>query len=62
MSIIRDNLMKRPGYSPYCGDPNCRAGMPRSTWDGQQFKCTCGWRSGFTGDFIAEYKAKWGIK
>lgn len=60
MSIVRENLMNRPGYSPYCGNVDCRT-MPRSTWDGHQFKCMCGWRSEFPEDFIAEYKAKWGI-
>ena len=62
MSIVRDNLMNRPGYSPYCGLLACRFGMPRSSWDGGQFKCLCGWRSNLPDDFIAEYKAKWGIK
>jgi hypothetical protein len=62
MSIVRDNLMNRPGYSPYCGNQSCRYGMPRTTWDSEQFKCMCGWRSNLLDDFIAEYKAKWGIK
>lgn len=61
MSIVRENLMTRPGYSPYCGNAECRYHWPRSTWDGEQFKCLCGWRSEFPADFIAEYKAKWGI-
>jgi len=61
MSIIRDNLMSRPGYSPYCGNMNC-ATMPRTSWTGSQFRCgRCGWVSQFPDDFIAEYKAKWGI-
>lgn len=59
MSLIRDNLMTRPGYSPYCGNDNCGAGLPRTRFDGEQFKCPCGWRSQFPADFIAEYKAKW---
>lgn len=61
MSLIRKNLMSEPGYSPYCGSNNCRAGMPRTTFDGEQFACRCGWRSQFPADFIAEYKTKWGI-
>lgn len=59
MSIVRDNLMNREGYTPYCGDMNCRHHMPRTHWTGQQFKCACGWQSSFPDDFIAEYKAKW---
>ena len=59
MSIIRDNLMTRPDYTPYCGD--CSA-MPRSTFDGEQFICDCGWRSRFSIEFIIKYKTKWEIK
>jgi hypothetical protein len=59
VSIVRDNLMTVPGYAPYCGDMNCKAGMPRTYFDGEQFCCHCGWRSNFPRAFIAEYKAKW---
>ena len=59
MSLIRDNLMTRPGYSPYCGDPACRLGMPRTHFLRGQFQCGCGWRSGFDPEFIAAYEAKW---
>jgi len=59
MSIVRENLMTREGYRPYCGDMNCRCGMPRTHWSKDQFECACGWRSNFPADFIAEYKAKW---
>lgn len=62
MSLIRDNLMKEAGYSPYCGGITCWAGMPRTKFDGRQFVCRCGWRSQFPADFIAEYKAKWGLE
>ena len=58
MSIVRENLMTRPGYTPYCGNGHCS--MPRTNWTGGQFKCPyCGWVSQFPADFIAEYKAKW---
>ena len=61
MSIVRNNLMTREGYSPYCGDINCRK-MPRTRFDGGQFVCdSCGWRSEFPGYFIKGYKKKWGI-
>lgn len=59
MSLIRDNLMNERGYSPYCGADRCPATWPRTRFDGSQFKCVCGWRSGFDAEFIAEYKAKW---
>jgi len=60
MSIVRRNLMEQQGYSPYCGADRCRHTWPRTSFDGEQFKCRCGWRSGFEPEFIAEYKAKWG--
>lgn len=60
MSTVRENLMTRPGYTPYCGCATCSHGMPRATWNGQQFECRCGWRSSFPAEFVAEYKAKWG--
>lgn len=60
MSIIRENLMTRPGYTPYCGNMDKCTVMPRTNWTGEQFKCgCCGWESKFPADFIAEYKAKW---
>ncbi len=58
MSIVRENLMTRPGYTPYCGAENCSAGMPRTKFDGEQFRCSCGWRSRFDAPFICDYKAK----
>lgn len=59
MSIVRQNLMTRPGYSPYCGNEKCST-TPRTGWTGEQFKCgACGWVSSFPADFIVEYKAKW---
>lgn len=62
MSVVRDNLMNVPGYSPYCGDTRCRYRMPRTSWDGAQFKCRCGWRSEFPADFIERYKSKWHLQ
>lgn len=59
MSIVRENLMNREGYTPYCGAMDCRFNMPRTRFDGQQFRCACGWRSGFEVEFIDEYKKKW---
>lgn len=60
MSIVRENIMTRPGYTPYCGNDKCQT-MPRTFWTGGQFKCSwCHWQSSFPDDFIAEYKAKWG--
>lgn len=59
MSIVRGNLMSRPGYTPYCGNMGCRLGMPRTHFNGQQFVCGCGWKSSFEPEFITAYKAKW---
>ncbi len=59
MSIVRENLMTREGYSPYCGNEHCRFHMPRTRYIGGQFQCGCGWRSSFEGEFIEAYEAKW---
>lgn len=61
-SIVRNNLMYREGYSPFCGNLDCRHHMPRTSFDGEQFYCRCGWRSSFPKEFIEEYKNKWNIK
>ena len=55
-TTVRNNLMKRPGYAPYCGNDLC---MSRAPFDGDQFKCRCGWRSSYPSDFIDGYKARW---
>ena len=62
LSLIQNNLMKREGYSPYCGKmTNCM--MPRTKFNGEQFVCPCcGWVSQFTEEFIKEYKEKWHLK
>lgn len=57
MSIVRENLLTRPHYTPYCGNASCVFRMPRSIFDGSQFACRCGWRSGFEPEFIEQYKA-----
>jgi len=63
MSIVRDNLMSRKGYTPYCGNALEDCDMPRASFDGEQFVCPeCGWRSGFDKEFIDKYKKKWGLK
>jgi len=59
MSIVRENLMTRKGYSPYCGNEQCRFHMPRTRYIGGQFQCGCGWRSSFEDEFIEAYEAKW---
>lgn len=66
-SLVRNNLMKRPGYAPYCvamrkvdeGYVETRCLMPRMRWDGDQFACFCGCRTEFDAKFIAIYKARW---
>jgi len=59
-SLVRQNLMQREGYSPYCGAAKCSHRWPRTVFDGEQFKCDCGWRSRFEPEFIARYKERWG--
>lgn len=59
MSIVRENLMTREGYAPYCGNENCRLNMPRTHFINGQFACGCGWKSSFEPEFIAAYQAKW---
>lgn len=56
-SVVRENLMTRPGYTPYCGAETCRHRWPRTIFDGKQFECSCGWRSNFESEFIERYKA-----
>ncbi len=57
--VIRENLMKIEGYSPYCGNNNCYS-MARTIFYDTQFICkNCGWISKFPVDFIEEYKKKW---
>ncbi len=58
-NIVRENLMDSAFYSPYCGDYNCRAGMPRTKWNGSQFECSCGFVTEFPANFIRKYKQKW---
>lgn len=58
-STVRNNLMKRPGYRPYCGNGE-RCSMPRTIWNGAQFDCPrCDWQSQFSADFIEGYIARW---
>lgn len=59
-STVRNNLMKRPGYTPYCGN-HVRCHMPRTAFSGVQFVCpSCFWESQFPAEFIDQYKARWG--
>ncbi len=62
-TIVRNNLMTREGYAPYCGNnDDCIAGMPRTKWDEsiEQFTCNCGWISKIDPEFIKRYKERWG--
>ena len=54
-SIVRNNLMKRPGYAPYCGETRC---FSRTRWNGAQFRCGCGYRTEFPETFLALYRAR----
>jgi len=61
-TIVRKNLMTDGSYRPYCGANNCKVGMLRTRWNGEQFYCSCGWVSEFPKEFIDRYKTKHGIK
>lgn len=54
-STVRNNLMKRPGYAPYWGVTRC---FNRTSWDGEQFRCSCGYRTEFPEAFLALYRAR----
>jgi len=59
-SIVRNNLMTVPHYTPHCGN-GCRA-MPRTRFNGEQFSCKCcGWVSSFPKEFIKDYMVKWDL-
>jgi hypothetical protein len=59
-TIIRENLMIKKDYSPYCGN-SCKT-MPRIVFNGKQFICPhCRWISSFPKEFILKYKLKWNI-
>lgn len=67
-SIVRENLMTKAGYAPYCGSvmpghPNYETcSSPRMIWNENldQFKCPhCGWVTEFPHEFIDRYKAQW---
>jgi predicted RNA-binding Zn-ribbon protein involved in translation (DUF1610 family) len=54
--LVRKNLMTIQGYSPYCGNYECKT-SPRTKFNGDQFKCPrCGWVSMFPKEFIDKYK------
>ena len=68
MSIIRDNLMTQPNYTPYCGNDKSildnpspiGCDNPRTFFNGKQFQCPqCTWVSSFDEEFITKYKTKW---
>lgn len=60
-TIVRENLMTREGYSPYCGSNTCQYRSPRTVFDPKwgQFGCKCGWVSEFPKDFIERYVERW---
>jgi hypothetical protein len=56
-SIVRENLLTRIGYTPYCGADRCPRSWPRTKFNGAQFACGCGWTSQYEAEFIDRYKA-----
>jgi len=61
MNVVRNNLMTEKGYTPYCGNDDCTLSLPRTSFNGEQFVCGCGWESQFEEEFMQEYKEKWGL-
>jgi hypothetical protein len=60
LSTVRRNLLTEKGYTPYCGADKCSRGMPRTSFNGSQFECSCGWVSDFPKHFMYHYFQKWG--
>lgn len=60
-SLVKENIMTRKGYTPYCGSDACLS-FDRTRFNGEQFYCHCGWKSQLSYDFISRYKEKWQIK
>ena len=54
MSIVRDNLLSRKGYTPYCGAERCHYRWPRTRRNDltMQYECRCGWKSSFETEFL----------
>ncbi len=56
LSLVRQNMLTKPGYVPYCGKYDCKCRWPRTKFNGAQFVCDCGWESGLEPEFIERYK------
>jgi predicted RNA-binding Zn-ribbon protein involved in translation (DUF1610 family) len=58
---MQEKVLNTAGYSPYCGNSDCKT-MPRTRFNGSQFVCPhCGWTSEFPAEFIKAYKKKWNL-
>lgn len=55
-SQVRNNLMKRPGYTPYCGRDHC---FRRLRFKDNQFSCLDGYTTEFPDEFIEMYRNRW---
>lgn len=57
MSIVRDNMLSRKGYSGYCGADKCSLHWPRTYFDPKvrQLRCPCGFQTDFEPEFIDKY-------
>ena len=59
LSIVRSNLINQPNYTPYCGaNKSCYLSWPRTTFNGTQFECRCGFKTDFEPSFIELYKKR----
>ena len=52
---MQEKVLSTKGYTPYCGNSNCKV-MPRTYFNGNQFQCSCcGWISSFPEECMKEY-------
>lgn len=56
LEIIKTNLMNLEGYTPLCGNGNCQK---RTSFNGAQFICACGWSTLLDKEFVSKYIQKW---
>lgn len=55
-SVVRNNLMSKSGYRPYCGNDSCKS-MLRTVFYKGQFHCgICLWHSTYEETFIATWQ------
>ncbi len=53
---LEKTLLTHKCESPPCEAKDCRFSWPRTAFDGEQFKCLCGWRTNYSKEFIEKWK------